>query len=98
MGMGIQRKMTLWVAMTHIALKKVAQSFLTSSYRNSFFNVRDYKITHNTLLASCRAGNVIGGGDWAKDRLMTDIMMSVSQNKKVNDQKPQSHKTLAACS
>jgi len=45
---------------------KGCAELLTSSYRNSFFNVRDYKITHNTLLASCRAGNVIGGGDWAR--------------------------------
>jgi len=67
---------------------KGCAELLTSSYRNSFFNVRDYKITHNTLLASCRAGNVIGGGDWAKDRLMTDIMMSVSQNKKVKIRNP----------
>jgi len=62
---------------------KGCADLLANSYRNSYFNVSNYKKTHNTLLASCRAGNVIGGGDWAEDRLMTDIMLSVSQNEKV---------------
>ena len=44
---------------------KGASELLTSSYRNSFFNSKSYGESHNTLLASCRAGNVIGGGDWA---------------------------------
>lgn len=67
---------------------KGCADLLTSSYRNSYFNPKEYKITHNTLLATCRAGNVIGGGDWAKDRLITDIMLSVSQGKKVNIRNP----------
>lgn len=67
---------------------KGCADLLANSYRNSYFNLNDYKTKHNTLLASCRAGNVIGGGDWAKDRLMTDIMFSVSQNKKVNIRNP----------
>ena len=67
---------------------KGCADILATSYRNSYFNIKDYKKTHNTLLATCRAGNVIGGGDWAKDRLITDIMLSVSQNKKVNIRNP----------
>ncbi len=67
---------------------KGCADLLTNSYRNSYFNIDDYKIKHNTLLASCRAGNVIGGGDWAEDRLITDIMISVSQNKKVSIRNP----------
>jgi CDP-glucose 4,6-dehydratase len=67
---------------------KGCAEILTSSYRNSYFNINDYKVKHNTLLATCRAGNVIGGGDWAKDRLMTDIILSVSENKKVNIRNP----------
>lgn len=62
---------------------KGCSELVTSSYRNSYFNINKYGETHNTLLASCRAGNVIGGGDWAEDRLITDIMLSVSQDKKV---------------
>ncbi|MCG3683483.1 CDP-glucose 4,6-dehydratase [Aliarcobacter butzleri] len=67
---------------------KGCADILATSYRNSFFNINDYKKTHNTLVATCRAGNVIGGGDWAKDRLITDIMISVSENKKVNIRNP----------
>lgn len=78
---------------------KGCADILTNSYRNSFFNIKDYlperqrensklKKTHNTLIATCRAGNVIGGGDWAKDRLITDIMISVSLGKKVSIRNP----------
>jgi len=67
---------------------KGCADLLANSYRNSYFNPVDYKKSHNTLLASCRAGNVIGGGDWAKDRLMTDIMLSVSKGKKVSIRNP----------
>jgi len=67
---------------------KGCADLLANSYRNSYFNIEDYKKTHNTLLATCRAGNVIGGGDWAKDRLITDIMISVSQGKKVSIRNP----------
>ncbi len=69
---------------------KACAEILTSSYRNSFFNLNDYKIKHNTLLASCRAGNVIGGGDWAKDRLVPDIMVAASRNEKVKIRRPNS--------
>ncbi len=61
---------------------------LATSYRNSYFNLDEHGKTHQTLLATCRAGNVIGGGDWAKDRLITDIMLSVSQGKKVTIRNP----------
>lgn len=67
---------------------KGCADLLANSYRNSYFNTADYKKTHNTLLASCRAGNVIGGGDWAKDRLITDIMLSVSKGQKVSIRNP----------
>lgn len=67
---------------------KGCADLLATSYRNSYFNVKDYKKTHRTLLATCRAGNVIGGGDWAKDRLITDIMVCVSECKKVYIRNP----------
>lgn len=67
---------------------KGCADLLANSYRNSYFNPTEYKRSHNTLLASCRAGNVIGGGDWAKDRLVTDIMLSVSQGEKVSIRNP----------
>lgn len=43
---------------------KGCAELVVNSYRNSFFNLDDYGSKHNILLASCRAGNVIGGGDW----------------------------------
>jgi CDP-glucose 4,6-dehydratase len=67
---------------------KGCADLLANSYRSSYFSPAEYKKTHNTLLASCRAGNVIGGGDWAQDRLMTDIMLSVSQGKNVSIRNP----------
>jgi len=67
---------------------KGCADILVNSYRNSYFNPSEYKKSHNTLLASCRAGNVIGGGDWAQDRLIPDIILSVSQNKKVSIRNP----------
>ena len=67
---------------------KGAVELVASSYRNSFFNNDDYGVKHNVLLASCRAGNVIGGGDWAEDRLIPDIMRAVDANEKVEIRSP----------
>jgi CDP-glucose 4,6-dehydratase len=55
---------------------KACAEILLASYRNSFWPPRRYGTDHQVLLASVRAGNVIGGGDWAKDRLIPDIMKS----------------------
>ena len=46
---------------------KGCAELVTSAYRSSYFNA-------DKVVASARAGNVIGGGDWAKDRLMPDII------------------------
>ena len=62
---------------------KGCSELVTSSYRSSFFNSSAYGKTHNTALASARAGNVIGGGDWATDRLIPDIVRSIISGKKV---------------
>ncbi len=66
---------------------KGCAELVTSSYRNSFFNPSPpltFSPSHNSiLLASARAGNVIGGGDWAEDRLIPDIMRAISKNEKV---------------
>lgn len=67
---------------------KGCADILTTSYRNSYFNVKVYKAKHDTLIASCRAGNVIGGGDWAEDRLIPGIMISASKNTRLNVRNP----------
>ncbi len=68
---------------------KGCAELLTASYRNSFFNVKDFGKTHQILLASCRAGNVIGGGDWAEDRLIPDIMRATSKGEQVIIRNPE---------
>jgi len=67
---------------------KGCAELVANSYRNSYFNISEYGMKHNVLLASCRAGNVIGGGDWAQDRLITDIILSVSLGEKVQIRNP----------
>jgi CDP-glucose 4,6-dehydratase len=67
---------------------KGCAELLAASYRNSYFNNADYGTKHNTLMASCRAGNVIGGGDWAMDRLITDIMVAASKDETVSIRSP----------
>ncbi|MDD5698410.1 MAG: CDP-glucose 4,6-dehydratase [Victivallaceae bacterium] len=57
---------------------KGAAELAANSYRNAFFNPADFGRKHHTLLASCRAGNVVGGGDWASDRLVPDIMRAAA--------------------
>jgi len=67
---------------------KACSEILTSSYRNSYFNIDNYKSTHEVLVASGRAGNVIGGGDWAADRLIPDIVKATSRNEVVKIRNP----------
>jgi CDP-glucose 4,6-dehydratase len=62
---------------------KGCAELLTASYRNSFFPLNRFGHDHQTLLASCRAGNVVGGGDWAVDRLIPDVMRAVEKKEKV---------------
>jgi len=67
---------------------KGCSELITACWRNSYLNPKDHGATHFTLLASGRAGNVIGGGDWAIDRLIPDIMRSASQNRTVTIRSP----------
>ncbi len=62
------------------SVSKGMSELMTSSYRNSYFNIKDYGTKHNVLLGSVRAGNVIGGGDWAVDRLIPDIVKAASND------------------
>lgn len=59
---------------------KAAADIVTQSYLKSFFNPAAYGTTHNTLVGVARAGNVIGGGDWAPHRLIPDIVRSVYED------------------
>jgi CDP-glucose 4,6-dehydratase len=55
---------------------KACVELIASAYINSFFNPKDYK-KHGKLIATVRAGNVIGGGDWSKDRIFPDIVKAI---------------------
>ena len=63
---------------------KSCVELLTRSYRDSFL------VDGSILLASVRAGNVIGGGDWAEDRLIPDIMRAVHGDRRLIIRNPQS--------
>lgn len=52
----------------------------TAAYRTSFFNEKNYS-DHGVAIATARAGNVIGGGDWAADRLIPDLIRSIAIHK-----------------
>jgi CDP-glucose 4,6-dehydratase len=68
---------------------KGCAELVTTSYRRSFFSVEDYQKTHQTIVASVRAGNILGGGDWGEDRLVPDIVRATSRNEKVLIRNPQ---------
>lgn len=68
---------------------KACMELLISSYRNSFFNKENFG-THHKAVAVARAGNVIGGGDWAKDRLIPDIIRALSKREKIEIRNPDS--------
>ncbi|MBC7428122.1 MAG: CDP-glucose 4,6-dehydratase [Bacteriovorax sp.] len=63
---------------------KACVELMTSSFRKSFLS------DHKMLLATARAGNVIGGGDWAKDRLIPDLVKNANANKTTPIRNPHS--------
>jgi len=66
---------------------KGAAEIVVSSYRNSFFNPKNFA-DHKVKLASARAGNVIGGGDWAKDRIIPDCIRALQNNHTIKIRNP----------
>lgn len=61
---------------------KGCSELVTASYRQSFFNPENYD-QHGVAVASARAGNVIGGGDWAVDRLICDCVRALLQKEEI---------------
>jgi CDP-glucose 4,6-dehydratase len=68
---------------------KGAAELVVASYRHSFF-APERAQEHGVRLASVRAGNVIGGGDWAQDRIVADIVRSLSRGQPVPVRNPRS--------
>ena len=67
---------------------KACSELITSSYINSFFNPQEYE-RHKVAIATARSGNVIGGGDWAPDRLIPDCVRSLLKREIILIRNPQ---------
>ncbi len=67
---------------------KAAMEILVSSWRRSF--CQNNLSRCNLSIATARAGNVVGGGDWAEDRLVPDVMRSLNQGHKIKLRNPDS--------
>ncbi len=66
---------------------KGCAELVTAAYRASFFNPSEYK-KHGIGIATARAGNVIGGGDWSSDRLIPDILYAINTGVSVQLRNP----------
>jgi CDP-glucose 4,6-dehydratase len=66
---------------------KACAELVINSFRNSFFNPFNYQ-DHQKAIASARAGNVIGGGDWSADRIIPDIVRSLQQQQSIEVRNP----------
>jgi CDP-glucose 4,6-dehydratase len=66
---------------------KACSELVTAAYRSSYFNPSEHGI-HGVGIASARAGNVIGGGDWASDRLIPDCARSLLNNEVIRIRSP----------
>jgi CDP-glucose 4,6-dehydratase len=66
---------------------KACAELVVSAYRNSFFNPKNYA-SHGVAVASVRAGNVVGGGDWAEDRLVPDAIRAFMEARPVRIRNP----------
>ena len=75
---------------------KACAEILAGSWRDSFFNLADYGQKHRVLVASARSGNVIGGGDWAEDRIVPDLMRAAISKQALNLRCPRAV-LLATC-
>ena len=67
---------------------KGAAEIAISSWRRSFFNPADYGKKHHVAIASVRAGNVVGGGDWAKDRIVPDCIRALEEDRTIEIRSP----------
>jgi CDP-glucose 4,6-dehydratase len=66
---------------------KACAEIIINSYRSCFFNPQDYE-RHKKSVAVARAGNVIGGGDWARDRILPDCIRALQGNHSIPIRNP----------
>lgn len=67
---------------------KGCAELLTASYRRSFYHPASFGQAHHCLIATARAGNVIGGGDWAADRLVPDAVRAAASGQPIEVRNP----------
>lgn len=71
---------------------KGCSELVTAAYRNSYFTPQSFNLStpqrSTPAVATARAGNVIGGGDWAGDRLVPDIVRAIMAGEKVRIRNP----------
>ncbi len=68
---------------------KAGAELVTNAYRSSFFNPENYA-QHRVAIASARAGNVIGGGDWSAERLIPDLVRALVASEPLKLRNPKS--------
>ncbi len=68
---------------------KACAELVTAAYREAFFG-RNADPSRRVAVATARAGNAIGGGDWAQDRLVPDVVTAFSQQRPVRVRNPES--------
>ncbi len=66
---------------------KACAELVINSYTQSYFSLSSFN-QHQKSIASVRAGNVIGGGDWSEDRLIPDIVKSLAEGKEITIRNP----------
>lgn len=66
---------------------KACSELVTKAYRNAFFKLENHKY-HGKVLSSVRAGNVIGGGDWRRDRIVPDCIRSLEKGEPIHVRNP----------
>ena len=85
-GYGAIEKMSLWADMIHIVAAKHSE---LQHHLLGDLLVLDY-LNHGVGIATARAGNVVGGGDWSKDRLLPDIISAYENSQKLIIRNPES--------
>jgi CDP-glucose 4,6-dehydratase len=66
---------------------KACSEIVTAAWRKSFFSPETFE-SHGKTLSSARAGNVMGGGDWAKDRILPDCVRALRDGKPIEVRNP----------
>ncbi len=84
---GAIEKMKLWEVYDPYLSSKAACEIAIASWRRSFFNPTAFE-KHGKSIISVRAGNVIGGGDWALDRIVPDCIKALETNQAIEIRSP----------